>query len=138
MKLSLLMVPDRIDPALLRRHQSANIKIVQERQSMKAVTEQADLIVSNGNHGTAAAAMLGGVPMLSFPLHQEQQCCARRVADSSLGATLPVQGGKAVAGLLESMLASNAMRNTCKATAARYQGFNYQRSVQQMVARQSR
>ncbi|MZR63223.1 glycosyltransferase [Alcanivorax sp. DP30] len=133
MGLSLLMVPDRIDPAILRRHQSSNIRIVTERQSMQAVIEQSDLIISNGNHGTAAAALLGGVPMLSFPLHQEQETCARRVAGSSLGATLPVKDGKVIPSLLETMLGNNAMQAACSKTAARYQGFDYQDSITRMV-----
>ncbi|MEH6783086.1 MAG: glycosyltransferase family protein [Alcanivorax jadensis] len=133
LKLSLLLVPDRIDPAILRRHKSSNIRVVEGRQSMKSVTRDADLIVCNGNHGTAAAAMLGGVPSLSFPLHQEQEACARRVASSSLGAMLPVKDGKAIPPLLETMLRSRAMQESCDKAASRYQGFDYQDSVSRMV-----
>lgn len=133
LNLSLLMVPDRVDPAILKRHASDNIRIVTERQSMAAVLQQADLIVSNGNHGTAAAAMLGGVPSLAFPLHQEQVCCARRVAESGLGASLPGKNGKGLPALLARLLDSDTMRMTCQRSAERYASFDFEHSIVTMT-----
>ena len=133
LSISLLMVPDRIDPAILKKHESKHIRFTTQRQNMRAVVEQADLITFNGNHGTAAAGLLGGVPMLAFPLHQEQESCARRMANAGLGAALLRNRQGKVLPLLETLLNSETQREACQKAAQRYHAFDYQNSVRDMV-----
>jgi UDP:flavonoid glycosyltransferase YjiC (YdhE family) len=130
---SMVMLPDRVDPALLKRHESPGIRFATRRQAMPLVLKQADLLVSNGNHGTAAAGLLGGVPMLAFPLHQEQECCARRLADSGLGAALLRNRPEKVKPLLEQLLNNDAQKRVSRDRAARYRDFDYRNSVSVMV-----
>lgn len=131
--LSLLMVPDGIDPALLERYACANLRVVNRRQNMQTVIEQADLLVFNGNHGTAAAGLLGGVPMLAFPKHQEQESCARRMAAAGLGSVLMGDHRKKVRPLLEAMLQSATQKASSRERAARYHDFDYRNSIARMV-----
>lgn len=133
LNLSLLLVPDGIDPALLKKHAGANLRVVTQRQNMQAVIEQANLLVFNGNHGTAAAGLLGGVPMLTFPKHQEQESCARRMAAAGLGAVVLKPAEKKIQPLLEGLLHSTSQLATCKQKAAQYAGFDYRDSIARMV-----
>lgn len=133
MGLSLLMVPDRVDPALTDRFNSGNIRIVKQRFNMREVVSQADLLVFNGNHGTACAGLTGGVPMLAFPLHQEQEACTRRITASGLGAGLLQSHPAGVQPLLEQVLGSDGMRQHARDVAARYAGFDYRDSIDSMI-----
>ncbi|MDF1628923.1 MAG: hypothetical protein P1U78_03915 [Alcanivoracaceae bacterium] len=133
MDLSLLMFPDRVDPAILRRHQSSNIRFVSQRQNMRALMEQSALLAFNGNHGTAAAALLAGVPMLGLPLHQEHEGCCRRIIASNLGTALFRNQPKKIRPMLESLINNPEQKRTSMEVSQRYQGFDYQDSVAYMV-----
>ena len=133
LELSLLMVPDRVDPALTDRFNGGNIRIVKQRFNMREVVSQADLLVFNGNHGTACAGLTGGVPMLAFPLHQEQEACTRRITASGLGAGLLRSHPESVQPVIEQVLGSAGIREHASDVAARYGGFDYQNSVDSMV-----
>ncbi|MEE4250365.1 MAG: hypothetical protein V2I38_07230 [Alcanivoracaceae bacterium] len=134
MDLSLLMFPDRVDPAILNRHQNDNIRFVSQRQSMRSLMQQSDLLAFNGNHGTAAAALLAGIPMLGFPLHQEHEGCCRRFVASGLGAALFRNQPKNIQPTLEALIDNPQQKQASMAVAQRYQGFDYQDSVAYMVA----
>ena len=132
--LSMVMVADRIDPALTDRYNAGNIRIVKQRFNMKAVVEQADLLVFNGNHGTACAGLTGGVPMLAFPLHQEQESCTRRVIDSGLGSGLFQPQGKAMESTLAALLEDGQVSARSREVAASYASYRYEDSVAHMVS----
>ncbi|MBQ0753081.1 MAG: hypothetical protein KBT87_12670 [Gammaproteobacteria bacterium] len=133
LKISLLMVPDRINPAILKKYQASNIRFVTQRQSMQAIIESADLIAFNGNHGTATAGLLGGVPMLAFPLHQEQEACTRRLADSNLGIGMLRNRPGKVQPLMESLLNNTQQKENSLAVAQQYKKFRYQNSIDWML-----
>jgi hypothetical protein len=134
MDLSLLIFPDRVDPAILNRHQHSNIRVVTQRQNMRVLMEQSDLLAFNGNHGTAAAALLAGVPMLGFPLHQEHEGCCRRFVASGLGAALFRHQPNKIQPMLESLINNPQQKRTSMEAAQRYSGFDYQDSIAYMVA----
>lgn len=134
MDLSLLMLADRVDPAILKRHQGDNIRFVSQRQNMRSLMQQADLLAFNGNHGSAAAALLAAVPMLCFPLHQEHEGCSRRIVASGLGAALFRNQPNKIQPMLESLIDNPRQKHTSMTVAQRYQGFDYQDSVTYMVA----
>lgn len=134
MGLALLMVPDRVDPAILKRHEGSGLRFAHNRQNMRLALSQADLLVSNGNHGTAAAGLLAGVPMLAFPLHQEQECCARRMAASGLGGALLRNRPEKVRPLLEQLLSNAGQKQASQEVARRYASFDYRNSIATMVS----
>lgn len=131
--LPVLLVPDRIDPALLARHAGGNLQVSERRLNMRAVLEQAQLVISNGNHGTSAAAMLGGVPVLAFPLHQEHETCALRMRQAGLAGVLPADRPADVGGMLELLTGDAGIRAATARAADRYRGFDHALQVERMA-----
>ncbi|PKM22965.1 MAG: hypothetical protein CVV10_01670 [Gammaproteobacteria bacterium HGW-Gammaproteobacteria-14] len=134
LNLSLLMVPDRVPPDILRRHEGGNLRFSHQRHNMRALMEQSDFLIFNGNHGTAAAGLLGGVPMFAFPLHQEHEGCARRLVQSGIGDAMFQSKPDKLKGMLEALIHNNAQRALCEEKARQYQNFDYRNSIASMVA----
>jgi hypothetical protein len=61
---------------------------------LRRVAETCDVIIHNGNHGTAATFLLAGKPMLQLPLTREQAIGARCVADVGAGEVAPTKAGR--------------------------------------------
>lgn len=133
-----ILVPDRIDPALLARHAGGNLQIITSRHDMQAVVREARLIISNGNHGTSAAAMLGGVPLLAFPLHQEQETCALRMRESGLAGVLPAYQPSDIAQMLDLLTTDATVRDATSQAARRHRNFDFSQQVATMAQRVER
>ena len=71
---------------LINRYQSANVAIVPDTINMGKVREQCDACICHAGHGTVAAMLLAGKPLLMLPMHIEQLIVARNV--NTMGAGL--------------------------------------------------
>jgi hypothetical protein len=77
-----------ISPDLTARLTSPSLGIVREPVDISAVAKSADAAILHGGHGTTAAMLLGGVPVLLLPEHVEQFLLGRNVAALGAGAAL--------------------------------------------------
>jgi hypothetical protein len=63
---------DGVDADLGGRYESPRLWFTESRLDLDAVTSTCDLAVLNGGHGTTAATLLAGNPLLEIPLHREK------------------------------------------------------------------
>ena len=84
-----LWVIPNIAPELKQRFEAPRFRFSEELCKMERVTQQVDIAITNAGHGTTAALLLGGIPLLLLPRHVEQYLVARNV--NRLGAGLVLE-----------------------------------------------
>jgi UDP:flavonoid glycosyltransferase YjiC (YdhE family) len=86
-----------IAPEAYARLQSSSLRIVSNPVSIASVARAADAAVLHGGHGTTAALLLRGVPLLLLPEHVEQFLLARQIRDTGgILSSGPAESAKAV------------------------------------------
>jgi len=81
-----------ITPADFNLYSSSHVRIHNGSVRLAELRSDCDLAISAGGHGTLAAFLLGGVPVISLPNHAEQLMLAR--AAGRTGAALMPKEGK--------------------------------------------
>jgi UDP:flavonoid glycosyltransferase YjiC (YdhE family) len=74
--------------AMTQKYQSPRMTIITQPVKLAAILPGCDLVICHVGHGTLAASLLAGVPLLLLPTQLEQYMAARRVLQ--LGAGLMV------------------------------------------------
>lgn len=118
------------------RLKGKNVMFSEQPVRMSSVAGQADLAICNSGHGTVAALLLAGCPLLLLPMQLEQILVARRVVE--LGAGYAVQPGDAppdYAGLLDTLMRDRELRAKAAAFASRHADFDQSRQLADIVTR---
>ena len=102
---------------------------------MARVLRHADLVICHGGHGTCAAALLAGVPLLVLPQYIEQAFLGHRLADQKLAVVL---GDRAKRmrwpDLVAQLLGSPAVGEPVRAFADKYRDFSVEQAVDAVAA----
>ena len=100
------------------------------------VAKSADAAFLHSGHGTTAAMLLGGVPVLLFPEQVEQLLLARNVAALGAGAIVPSRALRAdLTEPLARFVENETFRERAKQFAEKYKGFDQQKQLTTMIAR---
>jgi UDP:flavonoid glycosyltransferase YjiC (YdhE family) len=83
--LSLWFAPG-VSKESLRAKESESLAFVTKPLKISSVVDHADLAILNAGHGTCAAMMLAGVPMLLSPKNSEQRMLARVIETRGIAA----------------------------------------------------
>jgi hypothetical protein len=130
-----LIVSDGIDAALRSQFTCKTMRFETERLDSRAMAATCDAAVLNATHGTTAAMLLAGKPLLLLPLFLEQQLLAIRVRDLGAAVDAPIaQPTRIVAGL-ERLLADDSLVRAAAAFSKRHQDFDPTREMDEMIAR---
>ena len=122
-----------LDDATAAHYRSARIA-VHTHAVRTRVALSADLLVSNGGHGLAAAALLAGVPLLVLPGNVEQWMLAQRVAQLGAGISLnPDQVALRAATAIDALFNGGAERTAAQAFAARHAGVDQAGTIRRIV-----
>jgi hypothetical protein len=116
-----LIVSDGLEPALMEKMSARNLRFETRPVEIRRAAAECQLAVLNAGHGSAAAMLLAGKPMLLLPLFHEQLLLARRVEEMGAGRSAPPDDGKIIARELQKLLASAAFAGRARAFAERYQ-----------------
>ena len=100
---------------------------------MPAVSGGADLAIFGAGHGTAAAMLLGGVPMILVPRNAEQVLLARNIVHLGAGAAVTPQGSEGLGSLLARFVASEVHGDQAKKLAARYKNVRHEKQLVAMI-----
>jgi len=92
-------------PELTRRYESPRIWVSAEPIRLADLGSGCDLALTYAGHGTTAALLLAGVPLVLFPQHLEQYLVARNVAALGAGVIIEhAEPGRNYAALINAML----------------------------------
>jgi UDP:flavonoid glycosyltransferase YjiC (YdhE family) len=112
------------------RFEAPRFRFSTELYKLSRAARQCDVAITNAGHGTTAAFLLNGVPLMMIPRYLEQYLVARNV--SRLGAGLVLEDGSSAPdyrSTLERLLGSEACAYSAEAFAQKYSGFDPQRQI---------
>jgi hypothetical protein len=111
---------------------SKSLTFVVEPLRIASVIAKADIAVLGAGHGTCAAMMLGGVPMVLVPKNAEQRMLARTLESHSMGIELPHNAERE---LTSSISRLDECHGGPTPAAARYNGAMLNELVTSIIAR---
>lgn len=101
-----------------------------------ATVARSDLVICHGGHDTAAAALLGGKPVLLAPMQAEQAMLATRIEQAGLGITIDYQTTEdEIASHLTRLMGDEGLRLRAAEFAAKYRDFAGSKPLERVVAR---
>jgi UDP:flavonoid glycosyltransferase YjiC (YdhE family) len=101
--------------------QSPSLRFVSRPLRISETASSADLAILHGGHGTTAAMLLGGVPLIVVPENIEQLLLARNVATLRAGAMVYPQGlGSSLIPFVSGFLRNETLFAQARAFAAKY------------------
>lgn len=107
---SVIVVPDAGLAAATIRIGNPAVRLSREFVDPASVLEQCDLSVCFGQHGSIAASLMAGTPLLMIPYTLEQQLNAMKVRDAGAGLIVDLNDPDAFSFALNSLLANGANR----------------------------
>jgi len=130
-----LVVGDLMESFPRERFTAPTLTFADGLVDIDAAARACDLAVLNAGHGTTAAVLLAGKPILAIPLVHEQLLLAKRV--EALGAGLiarPTERDR-LAHALWTMLTETRFRNAARGFAERQQGLDDRRTAARVAER---
>jgi hypothetical protein len=130
-----LVYADGVRDEVRRRFAGPTLRFERRRLDLSRAARECDLAITNANHGTTAALLMAGRPLLQLPLVLEQSIMARKVFQ--LGAGLGATGKRPAVMLarLHTMLESDRFREAASGVAQRLAGFDPASRRQEMSRR---
>ena len=114
---ALLLVRD-LPPILRQRFSNDRMRFIDDIVDLQQVAAQADWVVHHGNHSTMASFMLGGLPQLVVPRHQEHLFSALRLVSQG-AAAMAFQDQSSFATAIRTMLTNEQLKQCALQIASR-------------------
>lgn len=131
-----VVVADDANAAQIGKFSTERLRIVTRQVDLRSVAEAAAVAVCHGGHGSLMSLVLGGCPVVSFPVVVEQALCAFRASQSGVGLTAPVRDGKPdIAGSLRRVLDDPAFAASARALAERYRDLDSAMQAERLAQR---
>ena len=118
----------------IQQLQTPSMRLLTNPLDTQQVAASADAAFLHAGHGTSAAMLLGGAPMLLFPQHVEQMLIARNVAALGAGLVAPrLEPRTDLAPVLARFLEAGEYKMCAETFAAQHQNFRRHDQVHDMV-----
>ena len=115
-----IVLVDGIAREVVERFRCEHIAFSREAMDMGAVASECDLAILNAGHGTTAAMLLAGKPILQIPIYLEQAMLAEAVRRMGAGLCASNRNGAQIVERLREMLGTERYRARAAEFAARY------------------
>lgn len=123
------------DPSWLGRFKAPHLRFSTTPVDIREVARRCDLVILNGNAGTATQLLLCGVPQLNVPLYLEQEVFSRRIADLGAGIVAAPNRAEQFAVRLTTLVHEiDRFREAAQQFAATYADFDAERSVEAIIS----
>jgi hypothetical protein len=123
-ELSALVYCDGKMPRVQEVAGRGRIRYLDEPFDLEHAASTCDLAITNGNHGTTAAMLLAGKPVMVIPTVAEQYMLGQRVEAMGAGRLARPDDLDAVIGGLLALLRSNSYRDKAKRFSDRHRSIN--------------
>ncbi len=118
-----------------RRWQQTPVRVSAEPLDMAAVARDCDIAITNAGHGTTAAMLLAGVPLLQMPIQVEQYHNARATERIGAGIHVTLGDRESFSTALDRLLNEPAYRAAAAAFARRHADHDPDEAVRRLVDR---
>lgn len=126
-RLPTLVYVDGIDLDVQRQFACPTLRFEARRLDLNQAAPACDLAITNANHGTTAALLMAGKPLLQIPLVPEQSMTARTVRRLGAGLDASPKQPEMIVERLRRRLAGGEFRQAAEGPAARFAGFDADR-----------
>jgi len=130
-----VLLIDGVESGTLERHQSPTIRFEQERLDMSRVAHECDLAILNGGHGSTAAMLMHGKPILEIPILLEQLVTSRAVVRLGAGLGASPKDSHQIGQKLMAMLTGDHYAQAARRFAAKYADFDPGQQIESMTRR---
>lgn len=114
----------------VRQLASERLAFAQAPVRMASVRSRADVAVCHGGHGTVAAMLLAGRPVLMLPMQVEQEILARRVVELGAGLSVGLEMQEVnLKRLLKRLLSETGFRESASRLAQAHEGFSQEKQI---------
>lgn len=121
---------------LVEKFTSTHMAFSAELVNMRQIGEQADLVICHGGHGTVAAALLAGLPVLMLPLQLEQMILTQRLSQNKLAHGVNTRSPKLdYTQVLRQALEDPHVRERARQFAEHYAGFSQGEQLEEIGLR---
>ena len=120
----------------IAKYQARNVVFSPEPVQMAQASREADLVICHGGHGTTAASLLAGCPVLVLHRQVEQLLLAQSIVTHGLGKTInPDSKNPSYKQLARDILSDPRFAGRAQEFAAKYADFDLARQIDLIVAR---
>ena len=103
---------------------------------MTLASRESDLVICHGGHGTTAASLLAGRPVLAVHRHVEQLLLAQNIVSRGLGKTVnPDSKAPSYKQMVREIFSDSGFAKRARAFAAKYSDFDLTKQTQLIAAR---
>jgi len=121
---------------LIAKYQARNVVFSPEPVRMAQASREADLVICHGGHGTTAASLLAGRPVLVLHRQVEQLLLAQKIVAGGLGKTVnPDSKNPSYKQLTRDILSDARFAERAQQFAAKYSDFDVVKQIDLIVAR---
>ena len=121
---------------LIAKYQARNVVFSPEPVRMAQASREADLVICHGGHGTTAASLLAGRPVLVLHRQVEQLLLAQKIVAGGLGKTVnPDSKNPSYKQLTRDILSDARFTERAQQFAAKYSDFDVVKQIDLIVAR---
>lgn len=121
---SVIFYTNDINSKRLEAYQNKNICFEADPLDIKQVAKEANIAITNGNHGTLLQFILNRVPVMMIPLHWEQQLLALRLQSQGIGVLTRKDDVEHIVQSLRRILRVEKCSAAVDNLAAKYETFN--------------
>ena len=133
---SVLVYAGRVSAAARARHESPQIRFSPLPLDIRAVASECEVAVCHGGHGTTAALLATGRPLLLLPMQLEQHLLGRNVTRLGAGVMVaPEATGTSLSESVDQLLDDQLLAAGAGAFARKYEDRTQQRIVESITVR---
>ena len=120
----------------IKKYRTPNLEFSHQPVQIKQVVEQCDLAICHGGHGTTSAMLLGGRPLLMFPMHLEQFLLSQNVVNYGAGLLVNQESQNREYGeIVNRLLTTPSFTERALSFAKKYSIFNSQKQLENIAIR---
>jgi len=130
---AIAVIPE-IDDHLFAKFRDKGLYLSKEMVKLTVILPTMDLAITHAGHGTAAAAILAGVPMLVIPTTVEQWLVTRNIERLGVGVGIVKRRiADEFPQALERLLGDHSYTEKAQKLAKKYGGFDRHQTIQRLV-----
>ena len=122
--ISAIIYAPEVQRALKEKNRHPKLSFVNRPVRMGEVTQQCDIAITNGTHGTTVALLLAGKPMLTLPQNLERLLVSHRVRELGAGLVAPQLKPEGMDMKFKAVMTNNQFQQNARAFAKKYADFN--------------